>query len=535
MEGASGTYGWVFGQMRVDPNDAETVYIMGLALNVSEDGGRTFRRLPGMHGDHHGLWIDPDNSDYLVNVNDGGVAISYDGGDNWRTFYQNLPLVQFFNVGHDMGDPFHVLGSVQDHGSYRGVVDLSRGRHAIPAVEWESTPGGEGSSHAVDPTDENIVYSAGFYGTISRTNLATGENVPLVPRAPQGEPAYRGQWVAPFIISPHNPRIIYHGMNYLFRSMDRGENFERISPDLTRNYLDELGDIPFQTIFSIAESPFKFGLIYVGTDDGRIHRTDNGGESWTEINRGVPVKWIAELVASKYDEATVYMAQNGKRDDDFTPYLWKSTDYGRTWTSIVNNLPSGPVNVIKEDPKHENILYAGTDIGAYVSLNGGQEWHVLAGGGFPSTFVADMIIHPREDILVAATHGRGMYAMDVRFIQQMTPAVMGEALHLFDIAPVQVVRGFRGFGSAAAAAYIAYNLGSAGSVSITVKDSDGSVVRELEGTGDAGFNAVEWDLTRAGGAQPGQFRRAPTVQPGEYTVEVRAGSATAEGTLVIKG
>lgn len=534
MEGASGTYGWVFGQMRVDPNDAEKVYIMGLSLNVSEDGGRTFRTLPGMHVDHHGLWIDPDNSDYLVNVNDGGVAISYDGGDNWRTFYQNLPLVQFFNVGHDMGDPFHVLGSVQDHGSYRGVVDLSRGRHAIPAVEWESTPGGEGSSHAVDPTDENIVYSAGFYGTISRTNLATGENVMLVPRAPQGEPAYRGQWVAPFIISPHNPRIIYHGMNYLFRSMDRGENFEAISPDLTRNYQDELGDIPFQTIFSIAESPFKFGLIYVGTDDGRIHRTDNGGESWVEINRGVPEKWIAELVASKYDEATVYMAQNGKRDDDFTPYLWKSTDYGRSWTSIVNNLPSGPVNVIKEDPKHENILYAGTDIGAYVSLNGGQEWHVLAGGGFPSTFVADMIIHPREDILVAATHGRGMYAMDIRFIQQMTPSVMGEALHLFDIAPVQVARGGR-FGGGRTTAYLSYNLGSDGNVSIIIKDSDGDVVREWVGTGDAGFNAVEWDLTREGGAQEGRFRRAPTVQPGEYTVEVQAGSATAEGTLVITG
>ncbi len=360
-------------------------------------------------------------------------------------------------------------------------------------------------------------------------------SVMLVPRAPRGEPAYRGQWVAPFIISPHNPRIIYHGMNHLFRSMDRGENFEAISPDLTRNLLDELGDIPFQTIFSIAESPFNFGLIYVGTDDGRIHRTDDGGESWTEINRGVPDKWIAELVASKYDEATVYMAQNGKRDDDFTPYLWKSTDYGRTWTSIVNNLPSGPVNVIKEDPRHANILYAGTDIGAYVSLNGGQEWHVLAGGGFPSTFVADMIIHPREDILVAATHGRGMYAMDIRYIHQMTPAVMGKALHLFDIAPVQVARGFRGFSGGRTTAYLSYNLGSAGRVSITVKDSDGQVVREMEGTGDAGFNAVEWDLTREGGAQPGQYRRAPTVQSGEYTVEVRAGSATAEGKLVIKG
>ena len=186
MEGMSGTYGWVFGQMRVDPNDEDKIYVMGLGLNVSEDQGRTFRSLRGMHGDHHGLWIDPANSDYLVNVNDGGVAISYDGGENWRTFYDNLPLVQFFNIAHDMGSPFRVYGSVQDHGSYRGVVDLSRGRNNIPAVEFEGAPGGEGSSHAIDPTDPNTVYSAGFYGTIQRSNMATGETQGVVPRPEPG-------------------------------------------------------------------------------------------------------------------------------------------------------------------------------------------------------------------------------------------------------------------------------------------------------------------------------------------------------------
>jgi len=319
MQGLSGTYGWVFGQIRVDPNDEDRIYVMGLALNVSEDGGRTFRPLPGMHGDHHGLWIDPANSDYLVNVNDGGVAISYDRGENWRTFYDNLPLVQFFNVAHDMGDPFRVYGSIQDHGSYRGVVDLSRGRHAIPAVSFESAPGGEGSSHAIDPTDPDVVYSAGFYGTIQRTNMATGETVGIVPRPPEGEMAYRGQWVAPFILSPHNPRIVYHGMNFLFRSMHRGDSWERISRDLTFNDPSKYGDIPYQTIFSISESPLKFGLIYVGTDDGRIWRTNNGGDDWREINRSVPTRWVAELVASRYDEGTVYMAQSGERDGDFLP------------------------------------------------------------------------------------------------------------------------------------------------------------------------------------------------------------------------
>lgn len=535
MEGMSGTYGWVFGQMRVDPNDEDKIYVMGLGLNVSEDQGRTFRPLRGMHGDHHGLWIDPLNSDYLINVNDGGVAISYDGGDNWRTFYDNLPLVQFFNIAHDMGDPFRVYGSVQDHGSYRGVVDLSRGRNSIPAVEFESAPGGEGSSHAIDPTDASTVYSAGFYGTIQRSNMATGQTTSIMPDPNPGEVGFRGQWVAPFIISPHNPRVIYHGMNFLFRSMDRGDSWDRISPDLTYNDPAHYGDIPYQTLFSVAESPFTFGLLYVGTDDGRIWRTDDSGENWTEINDGVPHhKWVAELVASKYDEATVYMAQNGKREDDFAAYLWKSSDYGESWTSIVSNLPSGPVNVIKEDPKNPEILYVGTDLGVYVSLDGGSEWTSLPGGNLPSSFYQDLVIHPDEDIMVAATHGRGVWALDVRPIQAMTPEMKSEAVHLFDMGEVQLPQGFRGVGGIAA---IQYWVGSPGRQAlIQIKDVEGNLVRELSTSAEAGFQSVEWDLTPAGSAnaRAGGMRRAPRVGPGTYTVTVTVGNASAEGELMVR-
>ncbi len=533
MEGMSGTYGWVFGQIRVDPNDEDKIYVMGLGLNVSEDQGRTFRSLRGMHGDHHGLWIDPANSNYLVNVNDGGVAISYDGGENWRTFYDDLPLVQFFNIAHDMGDPFRVYGSVQDHGSYRGVVDLSRGRGSIPAVEFESAPGGEGSSHAIDPTDPNTVYSAGFYGSIQRSNMATGETQGIVPRPGPGELGYRGQWVAPFIISPHNPRIIYHGMNYLFRSMDRGESWESISPDLTYNDPEKYGDIPYQTIFSIAESPFRFGLIYVGTDDGRVWRTDDGGANWKEINRGLPYqKWVAELVASKYDEGTVYMAQNGKRDDDFVPYLWKSEDYGETWTSIVGNIPSGPVNVIKEDPENPGVLYAGTDLGVYVSLDGGEEWHALPGGNLPSSFYQDLVIHPEEDILVAATHGRGVWALDVRPIQALTPEVMSEAVHLFEIGSVQLPQGFRGAGGGAT---IQYWVGSPGAQAlIQIRGGDEAVVRELSGPADPGLHTVTWDLSPGGQTAPAGGRmRMAGVPPGTYSVTVTVGNASARGEFAV--
>lgn len=411
----SRTYGWVFGQMRVDPNDENTVYLMGVPLSVSEDGGKTFRELRGMHVDHHGLWIDPNNSNYIVNVNDGGIVISYDKGKTWRQFLHNLPVCQFFNIAFDTDMPFRVYGSMQDHGSYRGVVDLTQGRDKIPAVDFERAPGGEGSSHAVDPTNPNIVYSAGFYGRINRTDLSVpgdeGEKR-ILPRQYENEPKLRGQWVAPFIISPHNSNTIYHGMQYLFRSRDRGDSWERISKDLTYNVKSKIADIPYQTIFSISESPLKFGLIYVGTDDGKVHVTMDSGKTWKEIMKGLPYqKWVSELVASAYDLSTVYMTQNGKRDDDFAAYVWKSTDYGKTWVDISGNIPLGPVNVIREDPVNKDILYVGTDIGVYVTTDGGKTWNIL-GGNLPSTFVHDLIIHPRDNIIVIATHGRGMWAMD---------------------------------------------------------------------------------------------------------------------------
>ena len=416
MERHSATYGWVFGQMRVDPNDENTIYTMGLGLNVSNDGGKTFRRLRGMHGDHHGLWIDPDNSDYLINVNDGGIVISYDKGETWRQFRNNLPLCQFFNIAYDMDTPFRVYGSMQDHGSFRGIVDLRRGRDSIPTVDFEGAPGGEGSSHAIDPTDPRIVYSAGFYGTLSRSILGKDgqrQTKNILPRQYPGEPRLRGQWVAPFILSPHNPNIIYHGMQYLFRSRDQGDTFEKISPDLTYNIKSEMGDIPYQTLFSISESPFKFGLIYVGTDDGKVHITKNGGKNWKEIMKGLPYrKWVSRIVASAFNMGTVFMTQNGKRDDDFAAYVWKSTDFGENWVDISGNIPLGPVNVIREHPTNRNVLYVGTDVGVYVTTDGGKTWEVL-GGNLPSTFVADLIVHPRDSILVIATHGRGMWAVDV--------------------------------------------------------------------------------------------------------------------------
>lgn len=415
MERHSATYGWVFGQMRVDPNDENTIYTMGLALNVSTDGGETFKRLPGMHGDHHGLWIDPDNSSYLVNANDGGICVSYDKGANWRCFIKELPLVQFFNIAVDTEEPFHVYGSIQDHGSRRGVVDLSRGRNNIPAVDFEYAPGGEGSNHVIDPRNPNLVYSAGFYGTLFKSDLTKkrGERSKVImPKTYDNEPKLRGQWLAPFILSPHNPDIVYHGMQYLFRSLDKGSTWERISPDLTYNDPEKYGDIPYQTIFSISESPLKYGLLYAGTDDGRIHITKDGGKNWNEITSGLMKnKWISRVVASENKMSRVYLTQNGKRDDDFAPYVWKSEDYGKTWDNITANIPLGPVNVIREDPSDEKVLYLGTDTGVYTSTDRGKSWSIL--GDLPTVYVQDLVIQQRDNILVIATHGRGIWAIDI--------------------------------------------------------------------------------------------------------------------------
>ena len=529
MTGLAGTYGWVFGQMRVDPNDPDTVYVMGLALNQSTDGGKTFRPIGDMHGDHHGLWIDPENSHYMVNVNDGGIAISYDHGENWRTFYHNLPLVQFFNVSYDRSDPFWVYGSIQDHGSYRGRVDLSRGRHHIPARDWEEAPGGEGSSHAIDPTDPDIVYSAGFYGTIQRTDMKTGETRSIVPKPREGESPFRGQWVAPFIISPHDHQVIYHGMNYLFRSGDRGDNWEKISPDLTYNDPEKLGDIPYQTIFSISESPLKEGLIYAGTDDGRLHVTQNGGEPWKEITKGLAYrKWIAQVTASRFDEGTVYVAQNGKRDDDFAAYLYKSTNYGRKWTDISANIPCGPVNSVIEDPRHRNILYVGTDYGVYVTLDQGEEWQVLC-GNFPTTYVHDLVVQPQKDILVAATHGRGMWALDIRFIQQLTPAVLTEDLYLFRIEKARIPRQQWWRDTGGIDVYIGYYLKTGQEARIVITRSDGDFQRSFKQSAQKGLNFFNWDMI----LKTEGWRRV-YAQPGEYTVTVTAGDHTAERKLLIE-
>ncbi len=419
MQRLFSTYGWVFGQIRVDPNDENTSYIMGVPLLKSVDGGKTYQTLSyrGLHGDHHAMWIDPDNSDYIINGNDGGVNLSYDGGKSWKNI-ENLPVVQFYNVAIDDAKPFNVYGSIQDNNSWYGPSNFRPGRS--PDSLWKPIRGGEASYMAVDPEDQNTFYSESFYGSIMRTDLASGETKNIKPEPDIDVPELRGQWLAPFTLSPHNSRVVYHGMQCVFRSMNRGEKWERISPDLTYNDPEKQGNISFATISTLCESPLKFGLLYAGTDDGRVHVTRNGGLEWTEINKGIPKHtWVSRVEASRFDEGTVYLTLNGKRDNDFQVYVYRSTDYGQNWEDISEGIPGGPVNVIREDPFAKNVLYVGTDLGVYVTTDSGKSWQVL-GSELPLTFVHDMAIHTGEKKMVIATHGRGMYTLDIRDLKRKT-------------------------------------------------------------------------------------------------------------------
>ena len=440
MAGHSGTYGWVFGQIRVDPRDDKTIYTLGLSLNVSHDAGKTFASIRGPHGDHHGLWIDPTNPSTLYNANDGGIYTSTDAGATWR-FAVSAGGSQFYNVSLDNSAPAWAYGSIQDIGSRRGKVDVSGGRDRIPAVEWTAAPGGEGSYQAIDPENPNIVYSHSFYGNFTREDLSIpqpagrrGRANPTATRAPSSsgpqrstpirphEDNLRAQWMAPIIISPHKSSTIYAGFQYVFRSTDRGAIWQRISADLTDNDPSRMlrhssSEIPYQTIVALAESPRKQGLLYAGTDDGRLHVTMNDGKHWSEITAGLRGrKWISRVVPSQHVDGTVYVTQRGREDDDFTPYIYKSTDYGGTFTSIVNNIPAGCVNVVREDPGDPNVLYAGTDFGAFVSVDGGRRWNVL-GGNLPSVQVSDLQYQPRDQVIVISTYGRGVWAMDATRIR----------------------------------------------------------------------------------------------------------------------
>ena len=426
LERFAGTYGWVFGQIRVDTKNENIVYILGVPMAKSTDGGKTFNVIRGdkgsdrMHGDNHALWIDPNDPGYMINGNDGGVIVSQDTGRIWKNFFTVLPTTQFYNIAYDMSEPYNIIGSVQDEGSFMASVKNTFGTKVDTTIQgWRYGPGGEGTIHAVDPKNPDIIYSCSFYGRLMRSQVFKDSvhSVNIFPVKKDDEEIYRGEWLAYTMLSPHNSNTIYHGFQYLFKSTNQGDTWKRISPDLTYNNKEHMGKTPYainhQAIVAIDESPIEQGILYVGTDDGRVWCSMNDGSAWFEINKGLPSGvHVSRLVASKWDKNTVYITLSDRREDNIKPYIYRSTDNGKNWTLMVTDLPNAPVNVLREDPVNKDILYCGTDMGIYISRDNGRSWQSIQGNLPATVSVQDLFIHPRDLNMVIATYGRGVWALD---------------------------------------------------------------------------------------------------------------------------
>ena len=444
-----------YGQVIADPKNADRIYVMNVVMRISDDGGKTLRKSNEVnhHGDNHAIWIDPDNTKHWLLGSDGGVAETWDAATNWQ-FKPNLPTVQFYDVTVDNALPFYnVCGGTQDNFSWCGP-SRTRNINGIMNSDWYVTTGGDGFRSQVDPEDPNTVYSESQYGVLVRYDRRSGEELLIQPTEGKGEPPLRWNWDSPLIISPQSHTRLYFASNKLFRSDDRGNTWKPVSGDLTRqtdrNKLPVMGKVwgPdavaknastsfYGNIVALAESPKKENVLYVGTDDGLIQVTTDGGASWTKYDKfpGVPeTTYVSRLAASHHDANTVYAAFDDHKNEDFKPYLLKSTDMGKTWTSIAGDLPeNGPVLAFVEDPVNPNLLFAGTEFGAYFTVDGGKKW-VRLKGGLPTIPVRDMVIHPRDNDLVIATFGRGFYILDdITPLRQLKPEMLEQPASLLPV------------------------------------------------------------------------------------------------------
>lgn len=493
------SYGYYFGQVRVSPADPQRVYVFGVPVLRSDDGGQNWKGINGdnVHGDHHALWINPRRPGHLVLGNDGGINISYDDGKTWIKC-NNAPLGQFYAVAVDMADPYRVYGGLQDNGVWMGShqYDYSNGWHQDGQYPYRELLGGDGMQVAIDPRDNETVYTGFQFGNYFRINTRTNERKYITPSHDLGQPPYRWNWQTPIHLSTHNPDILYMGANKLIRSMNRGDDFAPISGDLTRG--GQKGDVPYGTLTSIHESPLRFGLLYTGSDDGLVHLSRDGGYSWTNISAGLPEHyWVSRVQAGAHRESTVYVSLNGYRWDNFSSLLYASDDYGATWRRIGQNLPPEPVNVVREDPRRQGLLYVGTDHGLYVSLDHGATFMAM-NNGLPAVAVHDLVVHPRENHLIVGTHGRSLYLADVAPLQALDEQVLAAPLHL--IAP-GALRSRGNWGShswfrnepAEPRILVSFYAGAPGRATLTLQAKDGPILRRITAEAVKGLNQLSYD------------------------------------------
>lgn len=433
LDGLYNSYGYYFGQIRVNPNNPDQVYIMGVPILRSDDGGENWKNINGdnVHVDHHALWINPNKPEHLINGNDGGINISYDSGESWIKC--NMPTVgQFYYINVDNNQPYKIYGGTQDNGVWFGSSNYKEGTswQMNGDYPYDRLIGGDGMQIQIDNRDNNTVYTGFQFGNYFRINASSGGRTYITPKHELGDNPYRWNWQSPILLSPHNQDILYMGSNKLLRSMDQGTTFEAISEDLTTG--GKKGDVAYGTLTSISESPFKFGLIYTGSDDGKVYRTKDGGNSWTDLGISLPKnKWVSRIIASTHKESRVYVTLNGYREDDFISYVFVSDNYGDSWKNISGTLPSEPVNVIKEDPVNDNLIFVGTDHGVYASTDLGQNF-MIVDQSMPRVPIHDLVIQERENHLLVGTHGRSIYKLDITALQKIEESKKA-GLYLYEI------------------------------------------------------------------------------------------------------
>lgn len=525
-----------YSQIRIDPNNDQRIWQCAANMFTSEDGGKTWVQniVTRIHGDYHGLWIDPANSNHMLAGSDGGIHQSYDRGRSWD-YINTIPLGQFYEISLDNKTPYMVYGGLQDNGSWAGPSG-TLSVEGITNDDWFRTGGGDGFYSVVDPTDPDTIYVESQDGNVARLELKTGERRNIRPEPAAGEKPYRFDWNSPILISPFNNRTIYYGGNRVFKSTDRGDSWSR-SEDLSKNQDREkvpiMGVLPdknmlsrhdgvqtFGQVVTVAESPIKEGLLYAGTDDGNLQVSRDGGKTWKNITDKVPGlpknTYVSRVVPSRFAEGMVYATFDGHRGDDYSTYVYVSSDYGESWKSLKNDLPAGVTcRVIREHPRNQNLLFLGTEFGAFASLDRGTHWSRLK-GNLPMVRVDDIQIHPRDNDLVLGTHGRSVWVLDnISALEKMSDAVMSSDLAAFEGPTATEFRlynrkgntGHKWFESANPpyGAMIDYYLRAKpdGNVRITITDKSGKLVRELTGTKEAGVNRVVWDLRLAGPNQAG--------------------------------
>jgi photosystem II stability/assembly factor-like uncharacterized protein len=579
---------WYFTHVWADPKNSNTVYTANTGLYRSIDGGKSFERINGPHGDHHGLWIDPNNTNRMINANDGGATISVDGGKNWST-QNNQPTAQFYHVTADNNFPYRVYGSQQDNSSVGILTRSDRG--FIDRADWDSVGGGESGYIAVDPRDSNIVYAGGYFGGITRLDRRTNQAQDIMqwPNDPDGhnagEQKYRYTWTMPIILSPHDPNILYNAAQFVFRTNDGGHSWQTISPDLTRNdkskQTDSGGPITrdqasiefYDIIFTVAESSKEKGVIWTGTDDGLIQVTRDDGKSWTNVTpKNIPEWSLVSLIeASSFDAGTAYAAVDARKLDNFKPYIFKTTDFGKSWTQITTGIPDGAyVHAVREDPAKKGLLFAGTELGIYVSFDDGGRWQPLR-MNLPITPVHDMVVHGND--LTIATHGRAFWILDdISPLRQMDASIFGSDSHFF--TPATAIRTRTGHSGRRRYAigenplgggvlYYYLNGEPKTPIKLEILDTSGKVIRsysseakkkendeaeaEFEKEEDvdhipakAGMNIFSWDLRYE---EPPKIPKAvydegepagPLVPPGKYGARLTvAGNATTHPVEVV--